>query len=557
MVKKSEIASTASESPSALSPLVGINQQDLMAAAGSILSGAIRHPFTVMKHGGALGRGMADVLLGLDDKKPNPKDRRFADPAWTGSPLHRRLFQAWETLADQADALVDDFGFEGSEKTRTQIVTRIFTDALAPSNTLLNPAALKQAIDTGGASLLNGASNLVSDVRTNGMLPRMVDTEPFKVGENVASTPGSVVYRTDMLELIQYTPQTPKVYARPLLFIPPQINKFYVLDLSPEKSLVKYLVSQGHQIFVASWRNPQPEHRDWGLGDYVTELDQAVDAILKITKSDSLNVSGGCSGGITQAAFLSHLATKNDKRVNSATFWVCVLDPQPDDSDLGSLISPSSIEIARNRSKSKGVLTGRDLSTIFAWLRPNDLIWNYVVNNYLMGRKPPAFDVLFWNQDSTNLSAQLHSDYLDLYIKRPFVNPGSMDLLDEPLDISQVDMDAFIVAGTTDHITPWKACYRTTTMLPGNIEFVLSNSGHIQSILNPPENPKAKYFTNPDLSGDADEWLEGAEAVNESWWVRWLGWLNERSGEQVPAPRKAGDRKYRVIEAAPGSYVFD
>ncbi len=554
---KEAIAEAASQTPSALSPIIGLSRKDIFGAVTSLLSGAIRHPFTVMKRGGSLGRNMADVMLGRDETEPNPRDRRFADDAWRKSPVHRRLYQAWQTLNDEVDALVDEFDLQGVDHVRARLITHIFTDAMAPSNTFANPAALKQAIDTGGISIASGVSNLINDLRKNGGLPTMVDTSPFEVGENVAATPGSVVMQTEMLELIQYAPQTPDVFATPVLFIPPQINKYYVLDLTPEKSLISYLVKQGFQVFVVSWRNPGPDNRSWSLGNYVNELAKVTDAVLHITKSETLNISGGCSGGITTATLLSHMAAQGDNRVNSATFWVCVLDPQADDSDVGALTSPSGIEMARKRSAKAGILTGKDLATTFAWLRPNDLIWNYVVNNYLMGRKPPAFDVLFWNQDSTNLTAALHSDYLDLYLKKPFANPGSMEILGAPIDVGKVDMDTFIVAGTTDHITPWKACYRTTGMLKGDIEFVLSSSGHIQSIVNPPGNPKSKYFVNPDLPKDADVWLEGAETVAGSWWERWSEWLGERSGEKGPAPKRAGNRKYKILGEAPGSYVLD
>src|SRR5690606_21441192 len=341
-----------------------------------------------------------------------------------------------------------------------------------------------------------------------------------------------VVYRTEMLELLQYTPKTEKVHAMPLLFVPPQINKYYVLDLTPEKSMSRYLVDQGFQVFVVSWRNPGPEHRDWGLAGYVSALVEVTGVVTSITGSEKVNISGGCSGGITTATLLSYLAAKGDKRVNSVTFWVCVLDPRMEDSDVGVLVTKRGIEMARKRSAKKGILAGSDLSRVFAWLRPNDLVWNYVVNNYLHGQKPPAFDVLYWNNDSTNLTAALHSDYLSLYETQPFANPGKESILGETIALGKVGIDAFIGGGVTDHITPWKACYRTTQMLGGKREFVLSNSGHIQAILNPPGNPKAKYFVNDTLPPTADEWAASATEVQGSWWERWAGWLNERSGEE-------------------------
>ena len=429
-------------------------------------------------------------------------------------------------------------------------------DAVAPSNLLLtNPSAMKRAIDTGGLSLVRGLQSFVHDVRQNGGMPSLVDKRPFKVGENLACTPGSVVHRTDTLELIQYQPQTERVHAIPLLFVPPQINKYYVLDLAPQKSMARFLVSQGYQVFIVSWANPGPAQRDWGMGHYVQALVEASDVVRAITRSKRLNVSGGCSGGITTAMLASHLAARRDHRINSLTFWVCVLDPAATDSDVGALLTPQSIEIARKRSAKLGILPGAELARVFAWLRPNDLVWNYVVNNYLHGETPPAFDVLFWNADSTNLTAALHSDYLDLYLKRPFAKPGEMSLLGQPIDLRRVDVDAYILAGNTDHITPWKACYRTTGMLGGKKQFVLSNSGHVQAIVNPPGNPKARYFTNGTLPTTPDEWLGGAREHEGSWWEHWSAWLRERSGPEVAAPHRVGSRAHQVLGPAPGEHV--
>jgi len=553
--RKDDIAKAASETTAAMNPIVGLSREDLLGAVGAIASGAIRHPFTVMERAGALGRGLADVLVGMDDTEPHPKDKRFADDAWRKSPIHKRLYQSWAVLQKQVDALIDAFDLDDTERTRAKILTEILTDAVAPSNSVINPAVQKRAIDTGGLNFAAGANNLIKDIRKGNLLPEMVDTSQFALGENIACSKGAVVHRTDMLELIQYAPKTETVKARPILFVPPQINKFYVLDLAPGRSLIEFLTGQGFTVFTVSWFNPSAWQGSWGMDEYVGELAEVVGVVCDITQSDKINISGGCSGGITTAMLLSHLAAKGDNRVNAVSFWVCALDPRPGDSEFNALLTDRGIEMARQRSAKKGVLTGRDLATVFAWLRPNDLIWNYVINNYLMGRNPPAFDILFWNQDSTNLTAKLHSDYLDLYLKRPFVNPGAMSVGGTPVDFSQVKIDSLIIAGTTDHITPWKACYRTTQMIGGKTEFILSNSGHIQSIINTPDNPKAKYFANPTIADTPDQWLEGAHEVKGTWWLRLVEWLNERSGDDIAAPRKPGNRKYKVLDEAPGRYV--
>jgi polyhydroxyalkanoate synthase len=509
-----------------------------------------------MKHAGTAGREVVDVVAGKSTVEVPQKDRRFADPAWQSSPVQKRLAQGWLALADAARGYVDGLELDALARTRVNLFVSLVADALAPSNLLLtNPSAMKRAIDTGGLSLVRGLQNLVRDLRENGGMPSLVDKRPFKVGENIACTPGAVVYRNETLELIQYQPQTERVHAIPLLFVPPQINKYYVLDLVPQKSLVRFLVSLGFQVFVVSWRNPGPDQRDWGVGHYVQSLMEASDVVRSITGSKRMNISGGCSGGITTAMLLSHLAALRDRRVNSVTFWVCVLDPVATDSDVGALVTPQSIKIARRRSARTGILPGATLARVFAWLRPNDLVWNYVVNNYLHGETPPAFDVLFWNADSTNLTAALHSDYLDLYLTRPFANPGDVKLLDRPIDLRRVEVDSYILGGTTDHITPWKACYRVTSMLGGKREFVLSNSGHVQAIVNPPGNPRARYFTSNALPATAEEWLAGARENEGSWWEHWSVWLRARSGAQVAAPRRLGSRTHRVLTPAPGEYV--
>lgn len=551
------IGEAAAETPNVLSPIVGISREDILAAIGAIVGGAARQPFTFMQHIGSFGREVVDIVGGETKFAPAPKDRRFTDSAWQKSPLYRRLMQGWLAFQNEVHGFIGSLDLDPIEHRRAMLVADILIDAVAPTNTLIgNPSAVKLALDTGGASLVQGLRNAIDDLRNNHGMPSQVDKAPFAVGGNLATTEGAVVYRTEMLELLQYTPKTDKVRAIPLLFVPPQINKYYVLDLTPEKSISQFLVGQGFQVFVVSWRNPGPEHRDWGLADYVSALAEVVGVVSAITGSPKLNVSGGCSGGITTATLLSHLAAKGDRRVNSVTFWVCVLDPRMEDSDVGALVTKRGIDMARKRSAKKGVLSGADLSRVFAWLRPNDLVWNYVVNNYLHGQKPPAFDVLYWNNDSTNLTATLHSDYLSLYETQPFANPGKEKILGRPIDLGKVDIDAFIVGGVTDHITPWKACYRTTQMLGGKKEFVLSNSGHIQAILNPPGNPKAKYFVNDTLPATADEWAASASEVQGSWWERWAKWLAERSGETVPRPKKLGNRKYKPTDAAPGTYVL-
>ena len=557
---KDEIAQNAAQSTTALNPLLGgINRQELLGAVTMMLRSSMTNPVTTARAARKIVSENTQILMGKSKREADKKDRRFKDPAWENNPFYRRGMQSFLATQEHLHDWVSEIKLSELEHARAKFVMGMITDALAPTNTLIgNPAATKRVVDSGGLSLLKGMKNLYDDLTKNGGLPSQVDKRPFKVGENLAVSHGSVVWKNEMLELIQYAPTTERVYKTPILIIPPQINKFYAMDLTPMTSMVQFLLAMEQQTFVISWRNPRKEHRSWGLSDYIDSLIQATEVIRKITRSPKINVSGACSGGITTATFASLLAAAGDKRINALTFMVCVLNPQKEDSDVGQIVSDGSLEIARKMSKARGILKGEDLARIFAWMRPNDLIWNYVVNNYLMGEDPPPYDVLFWNNDTTNLPAQLHSDYLDIALHQPFDHPGTVEVAGHIADLRKVTADAFVVAGLTDHITPWKACYRTPALLGSrNVEFVLSSSGHLQSLINPPGNPKAKYFRSTQIRPTPDEWAAGAEEHNGSWWPRWGSWLKERAGAQKPAPKTVGNEAFPPIYAAPGRYVFN
>lgn len=553
------LGAEAAHNTTALNPMMGgINRKELLAAVTMMLRRTRTSPIAGAKYAGRMTKEGAAILVGKSKRAPDARDRRFQDPAWKHNPFYKRTLQTYLAMQDNLHNWVDDLKLEELERARAQFVMGMIIDAIAPTNTLVgNPMALKQIINSGGLNLVKGLKNLYDDMTKNGGMPSMVDKRPFKVGENVANTPGKVVWKNDLMELIQYTPTTDQVHEIPFFWIPPQINKFYASDLAPEKSVVRYLLSQGIQVFMVSWANPTAKNSHWGLVDYVDSLILATEVIKHITGNAKLNVSGACSGGITTASFASTLAAGGDNRINSLTLQVCVLDPQRGDSELGEIVSDGSIEIARKMSKKKGILKGEDLARMFAWMRPNDLVWGYVINNYLMGMDPPPFDVLFWNADVTNLPAQLHSDYLDMSLVSPFANPGKVKFAGHIADLTKVDCDTFIMAGVKDHITPWKACYRTIGLLGSkNTTFVLSNSGHIQSLLNPPGNPKSKYFVNPNLTGSAEEWAAQAEERAGSWWVKWAEWLKAHSGPMKDSPAEMGSKTFRPIVDAPGEYVF-
>jgi polyhydroxyalkanoate synthase len=405
---------------------------------------------------------------------------------------------------------------------------------------------------------LHGLENFIGDLVRNGGLPAQVDPRSFAVGKNLAATPGSVVHRTPVMELIQYRPTGDEVHQRPLLIAPPQINKFYVFDLSPEKSIIQYCLRGNLQTFAISWKNPTPAERTYGIDTYVGALEEAVDAMRDITGSKDVNIWGSCSGGITTSAFLAHLAARGETKVHSATVAVCLLDMAVVQSTtVGMFVTPESIAAAKSASQLAGIVEGQDLARMFAWMRPNDLIWNYWVNNYLLGNAPPAFDVLYWNSDTTRLPARLHADFLDLIETNPFVDAGQLKVRGTPLDMRQVNLDSYIVAGLSDHITPWQGCYNTAKLYGGRSTFVLANSGHIQSLINPPGNPKAHFWTGAANAAGAEEWLKQAPKHSGSWWPHWLDWIKARSGETAPAPTALGSERNPPLDAAPGRYVME
>ena len=555
-----ELTGEPDETTVALNPLVGVAREDLLGAVAMMLRETAGKPANTLKHMGRFGGEVVRIVSNRSELEPEKGDKRFADPAWRTNPFYRAGMQYYLAVRKGMGDWMADLDFDETERARASFVTGMIMDSLAPTNALLgNPSALKRAFETNGGSLLRGLKHAYEDMTQNDGIVSQVDKRPFKVGENLATSKGAVVYRTEMMELLHYAPATDEVYETPLLIIPPQINKAYVNDLTPQKSIIRLLTASKIQPFMVSWRNPTAEHRDWGLDDYVRELVTAIGVICEITGSAKINISGACSGGITAATLLSKLAASGDDRINAATLMVCVLDPQRNDSTTGALVSDHGIELARQRSAKSGVLSGASLSRTFAWLRPNDLVWNYVINNYLHGDDPPAFDVLFWNNDSTNLPARLHSDYLDVYQHQPFSNPGKVKIADHLVDLTKVTQDIFVVAGVTDHITPWKACYRLTQLVGSpNVEFVLSQAGHIQALLNPPGNPKAKYFKSDKRPpADVDAWLANdAREHAGSWWPLWASWLQAHSAVVKAAPASVGSAAHPAGDAAPGHYAF-
>jgi polyhydroxyalkanoate synthase len=515
-------------------------------------------PRLVAGRGGRLAGELARIAVGRSQLQPSRRDRRFADPAWTGNPLLRRTVQAYLAAAQSAEGVLAEAGLDEKDSERVGFVLTNLIDALAPSNNpVLNPAAVKAALDTGGGSAIKGLQHFVADMAVPPRVPSMVEPDAFEVGMDLAVTPGSVVLRTPVFELIQYRPVTAAVRPVPLLIVPPVINKFYVLDLAPGRSMVEYLVGQGLQVFMISWRNPDARQASWDLDTYGQAVLDAMDATERITGSQQTVLAGTCSGGILAAMVAAHLAdTGQQHRIAALTLMVTVLD-QAAAGLASAVIDERTARLAAAASRARGYLDGRSLAEAFAWLRPNDLIWNYWVNNYLLGRKPPPFDILFWNADTTRMTAGLHRDFLQLGAANTLVKPGGATMLGSPVDLAAVDSDSYIVAGITDHICPWQSCYRSTQLLSGRQRFVLSTSGHVAAMVNPAGNDKARYQLAKDCPEDPREWLRHAETCHGSWWPDYASWLAERCGDEQAAPADLGGGGLAPIGAAPGSYVYD
>jgi polyhydroxyalkanoate synthase subunit PhaC len=520
--------------------------------------GLARRPQTVARRGASLAGELASIAAGRSAIAPGRRDRRFADPAWTSNPLLSRTVQAYLAGAATAESLLADAELDWRDNERVRFVLSNLIDAAAPSNNpLISPVAWKAVAGSRGRSALRGARSLLSDLSSAPRVPAMVAPDAFEVGRDLAVTPGAVVSRSDICELIQYATPAPAVYRDPLVIVPPMINKYYITDLAPGRSMIEYLVSQGHQVFVISWRNPDARHRDWNLDSYGSAIAQSLAAARTITGAPKASLCALCSGGIASAMVAAHLAALGRLgELATLCLGVTVLD-QAQAGTAGAMIDRRTAALATAVSWSRGYLDGRALAEVFAWLRPNDLIWNYWVNNYLQGQTPPPFDILYWNADTTRLPAAVHRDFIDIALSNALTKPDEATMLGSPVDLSKVDADSYVIAGIADHLCPWQSCYRTTQLLGGSTRFVLSTSGHIASMVNPPGNPKATFQTAPDNPADPQDWLREAQTVKGSWWPDYSAWLADRSGGLRDRPDRLGGGPFRPMEAAPGSYVHD
>jgi polyhydroxyalkanoate synthase len=510
----------------------------------------------------ALWQNSTLKLMGLQPQpvaQPAKSDKRFRHEDWEEHFLFDYIKQSYLITARWLHKSVASVeGLDEDTQKKVDFFTRQYIDALAPSNfALTNPEVFRETVKSGGENLVKGLKNLLDDIdRGNGQLRiSMTDPEAFELGVNIATTPGKVVFQTDLMQLIQYEPSTKKVHARPLLIMPPWINKYYILDLRDKNSLIKWTVDQGITVFVISWVNPDKRHAEKDFEDYMLEGPiAALDVIEKITGEREINALGYCLGGTLLAATLAYLAAKKDKRVVSATFMTALIDfTEPGELDV--FIDEQQVSNLERKMKERGYLEGSEMGNTFNMLRANDLIWSFVINNYLLGRDPFPFDLLHWNCDSTRMPAKMHSFYLrNMYMHNRLREPGGITLDGVPIDVSKIDIPTYFVSAIEDHIAPWKTTYAGTSLVRGRSRFVLSGSGHIAGMINPPSANKYGYWSSDELPDSADAWFAGAKHTEGSWWNDWRQWLGARLGPQVPA-RIPGERGSKAIEAAPGSYA--
>lgn len=488
--------------------------------------------------------------------EPSPGDRRFAGDEWKESPVHNYLKQSYLLSSRWLNDMVSDSTLDKATKAKCDFYTRQFIDAISPSNfAMTNPEVLKETMDSSGQNLIKGLENLLQDMEKGRI--SMTDETSFELGKNLATTPGSVVFQNDLIQLIHFKPMTENVNERPLLIVPPCINKYYILDLSEHNSYVRYCLEQGNNVFIISWRNPDEALGDKSWDDYLNEgTIPAVEVVQKISGSKKINAVAWCIGGTMLATTMAVLAARRKKPFATATFFTTLLDFS-DPGELGVFIDESQVNQHEYKLSEGGVMPGKQLAQTFAMLRANDLIWNYVVNNYLKGKTPPPFDILYWNSDSTNMTSAMFTWYLrNMYLENKLAKPGGVELCGVPVDLGKIDCPVYYLSTIDDHIAPWKTTFESTELLKGDMQFVLAASGHVAGVINPASKNKRNYWIDGELGKGADHWLETARTEAGSWWSNWDQWLKAQGGKEVPAPTQTGSDEYPALEPAPGSFVL-
>ncbi|KUH85563.1 MULTISPECIES: alpha/beta hydrolase [unclassified Mycobacterium] len=521
---------------------------ELLRMAGAI----VRRPGPAAQEVTELARRLASITRGSD----TPADRRFTDRAWQDNPLMRRLAMSYLASCAAVERIVIDADVDWRTKERVRLFVDNVLAAAAPTNNpLANPSSLKQAIDTGATSWIRGLRHLSADMRSRPRIPALVDSTQFTAGENIAATPGKVVLRNDLFELIQYQPTTERVDEVPVLMVASPVNKYYLLDLNPKTSVIAAEVARGRQVFVASWVNPDPQHADADLDAYVRSVMTMLDAIADICGCARSHLLGLCGGGLIALAAAGYLAACGQQdRLATLTLGIAVIDFERGGLP-GALLDRKIADRAIKRAERAGYFDGLNTAAVFAWLRPNEGIWANVVNNYLLGERPPAIEMLYWAADQTNLTAALGRDLLEITLGNSLTVPGAVEVLGLPLDLSKMTVDTYVLGASTDHITPWRDCYRTRSVVGAATTFVLARGGHAVAIATPRGAPKGSYRTGDSSSAEPDEWLSGSTETAGSWWDHWNDWIAKRTPEKRPAPAVLGSHTHPPLGDAPGDYV--
>lgn len=535
----------------------GVDTRAIMDAWLSIANEATTHPRAVLRAATKLGRELGSIVMGSSELAPAPEDKRFSDAAWEANPIFRRIGQSYVAWTRSLDGWLDESGLEGIERERARFVLDVFKDVLAPVNSLAgNPEALKKLRASDGGSLTRGLKNFLDDLRHNHGYPAVADRHAFKVGKDVACTRGAVVYRNELFELIQYRPTTPEVSPVPVLYVFSQVNRFYLGDLTPDRSLFKRLLDAGIPVFAISWRNPTVEERDWNLDTYADGVITAITVMQQITKQPKIHLMGLCAGGLVAAAAAGVLAARREDWISTLSLFVNVLDYRPGDSEFGLFVSERSVDAQKAVVRGRGVFAERDVFEMFALLRMEENVMSFFRSNYLMGEEPLKHPLLFWSMDYTRVPAEMQCDFLNLAQYNKLAKK-EMRILGKRVDLTRIDYPVYVMAGTTDHITPWKACFRSTQLFGGDVAFVLTNQNHTQTISSREDNRHLKHWVVDNPSDNPDRAMRLATEHEGSWTRHWIGWLDDHSGERVKAPRRMGSGKNPILGEAPGLYVLE
>ena len=541
----------------ALTSALALDRRAMLESLQLVVDRATQQPRAVVETAGQLLRDLVGITFGSSEIEPAPKDARFKDDSWRDNPIFRRMGQGYLAWGRSVDEWLKRSNFDDLERERARFMLDIMKDLAAPMNSLVgNPEALRKAWATRGDSLRKGLRNYIDDLRNNHGYPAVADRNAFKVGVDVCASSGSVVFCNELLEVIQYTPKTPDVHAMPLVYVFSQVNRFYLGDLTPDRSLFQKLLDAGIQVFAVSWRNPTEKQRNWGLDTYAEGVIQAVAVAREISGQPKVNLIGVCAGGLTTAVAAGVLAARGDDWLASLALFINILDNRPLDSDFGLFVSERSVTMQKARVNTEGIFDEKNVFEMFAWLRPEENVMTFFRSNYLLGEDPPSHPLLFWSMDYTRLPAGLYSDILDLSYANKLAK-GEQRTLGNRINLKNVTCDVYLMAGSTDHITPWKGAYRSTQLFGGNIEFVLTNQNHTQTISARGDNKHLKYWMADALPPDPDDWLARATETKGDWREHWFGWLAAHSGDRVQAPSLLGSNKYPALYPAPGRYVTE